>query len=361
MGAEQQCLLETRRVGDAEILFPSQIDNTATNSENDTVSDETETEDEDDDERMEYLEYIRVRSIEGMHEHLNTAKNYWKASQTQYRLRAIIEQQPPIFLESISRIVCIGLGTIAEPSGEADQENSRMQLACLLDIANIIREQLSSKFGTGAGSNTLQICAQEPKFSDLDKDLLRSQNIAVVDDPDIWQLVDDSTLVFAPFFPIYALPREFYSRHFRRGKGAPAIISNPLEETHKPMMKDTRQWRKLSRNMLKTYRSTRFPHSLDYKRDDKPFFGGACWDTEGNLTDEGNVTKAFRGLYIYLRKDLGKPVDLVQTSDTLRKEQDPNVLSHNQLARINLKTASKYLSDSIQNGFSELHIVASAR
>lgn len=107
----------------------------------------------------------------------------------------------------ITRAICLGLGAFDPADGSwIAQRRSHTQMAAFLAIVDVLSEIFSA-------SNTLPMSAanihaeeeseadiecfyQEPRFAQPDKDFISSLRGNIVDSPDSYHLIDETTLVF---------------------------------------------------------------------------------------------------------------------------------------------------------------------
>ena len=219
---------------------------------------------------------------------LNLAKLKWQDSKTCHGLHNILLQNN-LALKAIRKIVCVGLGTI-KPN-EYSYLAPIMQLACLLDLAKIVKEQTD-----GIAPKVL---AQDPAFDKDDQRLLQDNGVTVVEDPAIWRHVDDHCLVFAPHFPVKHASDYMLHGQFRRGKGMAMYIGYRLDQTwHKTYDKEQAR---LYENMKNRYKS----HDLYYPKDPAERFPLilALYSRESFVRDV-YLHHAFQDTTLYFRDDL---------------------------------------------------------
>jgi hypothetical protein len=117
----------------------------------------------------------------------------WTQSATCERLHAALREETD--LSAIERIVCIGLGS---PSGLVrggwvDRRSVALyQLSALVSVVNLV-DRLREDDRSG-----VPVYAQDPVFNALDRSLLSSRAITVVDHPAAFTLVTHSTFLFCP-------------------------------------------------------------------------------------------------------------------------------------------------------------------
>jgi len=176
----------------------------------------------------------------------------WRGCEARARLAGVLRERG--LLEGVRKTVCLGLGS---PSGETGAGSALWQLAAFVDMRGMVE---------GTGTVTVETpllwwCvrrvvavvvvirvnadsihpspidkqsnptstrpasfAQDPIFNTLDTSLLTSLNISTLDNPTAFAQIDDSTLVFAPHYPIAA-----WSAEMRRGVPR-LLIGNHVSE-----------------------------------------------------------------------------------------------------------------------------------
>ncbi|KAI9676465.1 MAG: hypothetical protein M1817_000622 [Caeruleum heppii] len=114
--------------------------------------------------------------------HETTWKNSTCHDALERRLRQAVDGMGSARLK---RCVCVGLGSL---SGERSRRISMVQLNCLRQCLKIL----------AAIHQIDQIYAQDPVFNSLDEQLLATMNITVVQDPEAFDLIDETTFLLAP-------------------------------------------------------------------------------------------------------------------------------------------------------------------
>ena len=89
----------------------------------------------------------------------------------------------------IDKIVCFGLGFLSNP-WEYPERRSHVQHAAALTMASTLAKHYPDQ-------NPIRIYAQDPRYTDLDKNFLSSIGITVLADPKGFLEVDERTLVFS--------------------------------------------------------------------------------------------------------------------------------------------------------------------
>ncbi|KAH8701733.1 hypothetical protein BGW36DRAFT_371434 [Talaromyces proteolyticus] len=118
------------------------------------------------------------------------------------RILSTVLNSPNGDSSKITNVVCIGLGS---PSGLRDgwvdrRDVASFQLAALVSLIELLNEQqfLSSLYQEKKEELDMKFVAQDPIFNTLDKQLLSSLGISVVNSPDGFTAVSANTLLFAP-------------------------------------------------------------------------------------------------------------------------------------------------------------------
>lgn len=95
----------------------------------------------------------------------------------------------------ITRAICLGLGAFDPEDGSwVAQRRSHIQMAAFLAIVGTLNEVNG---GAEMKSNThIECFYQDPRFAQPDKDFIASLHGKIVESPDSYRLVDETTLVF---------------------------------------------------------------------------------------------------------------------------------------------------------------------
>ncbi|KAI9812316.1 MAG: hypothetical protein M1827_004765 [Pycnora praestabilis] len=131
-------------------------------------------------------------TTEKLQEEYSRHKRIWAASDCCKALNTILTQQTLVKGEGdaewelrIDKCICLGLGSLVDP---VSRRYSMFQLGALQSILEVLNTRV----------NISSIYAQDPVFNDLDKELLGSLNITVIEDPQVFSRIDQSTFVYAP-------------------------------------------------------------------------------------------------------------------------------------------------------------------
>lgn len=139
-----------------------------------------------------------LRSLDDIAAEYHRIRNHWDSQPTATALRSLITaniSRPPA---SISRAICLGIGTFDPPDGSWDaKRRTFLQLIAFL----VMVEALEAKFDV-----KMKCIFQEPVFTESDKAFITSLGHRVVDDPEGFDLVTSETLLFGVhlYRPIYA-------------------------------------------------------------------------------------------------------------------------------------------------------------
>ena len=114
----------------------------------------------------------------------------------------------------LTQYVCLGLGSLSNYYPYDPWPKNPLHLLIFLTI---LVELLRKKH------NIQDIYFQDPRFTAVDISFLRSQEYHVLDDPRAFEIIDSSTLVFAP-----GLHRNLYAQAFAKYRPA-LLIGNNLE------------------------------------------------------------------------------------------------------------------------------------
>ncbi|KAE8141823.1 hypothetical protein BDV38DRAFT_268116 [Aspergillus pseudotamarii] len=120
----------------------------------------------------------------------------WEASQSYAQLQKMVESResfPPI-----TKIVALALGSMQPRSMGNWDHRSEFQHALALTLRDLVGKR------QGGTSGNVQCYAQDPAYTDTDKSILKKYDINILEDPDAFVEIDDSTIVvtFAPDVPV---------------------------------------------------------------------------------------------------------------------------------------------------------------
>ena len=128
-----------------------------------------------------------------------------KALVTQIRRLAATRKQQPLF----QNIVALGIGSFHLSHQKEIPRRSGFQLAAILTIRDTMSGKLKSQVHIlhpvyrpilitllEESDKPMTCTVQDPAYSELEKDYLRSLDLEVVDDPDAYSRIDATSLVF---------------------------------------------------------------------------------------------------------------------------------------------------------------------
>ncbi|KAI9717563.1 MAG: hypothetical protein M1812_004704 [Candelaria pacifica] len=164
----------------------------------------------------------------------------WEASQCRSRLEILLSSGvDAVERPKISNAVCLGLGSMLDPEHRKD---SFLQLAAFKTMLSTL----------GLDSTTSQVYAQDPFFNELDKELLKSLSIHVIEDPVAFSHIGPTTFVYGPHCERSILLRAL------EGRDPALVISTCVEENSAgyEAVADL----DLAREFLRGRQSTTFPN-----------------------------------------------------------------------------------------------------
>ncbi|KAI2014338.1 hypothetical protein LOZ39_002320 [Ophidiomyces ophidiicola] len=116
----------------------------------------------------------------------NDSKLQWEAGETCKQLRStLMNAKVPL---GIDKIVGLSLGRMAEHMEEY-RARPAVQHAMVLTLQDVMAMKL--------GSSSIKCYAQDPWYSEVDISLLENSGITILDDPEAWLEIDDSSIVFS--------------------------------------------------------------------------------------------------------------------------------------------------------------------
>lgn len=136
-------------------------------------------------------------------------RDQWEASEACTKLKEILSAGKDVL--TISNVICLGLGTLQDWK-HPSRRTSHIQLAALNTIITILGIESVPRF------------AQEPHFTELDKQFMKSAGYETVEDPEAFAKVNVNSLVFA----VHCYPA-LYQSISRQGQPA-LLIGNDLNE-----------------------------------------------------------------------------------------------------------------------------------
>ncbi|KAI9843273.1 MAG: hypothetical protein M1837_006488 [Sclerophora amabilis] len=115
----------------------------------------------------------------------------WKSSQCSSELTALFGQRvikgQGRTLRRIDNCVCLGLGSIVDPFS---RRFAHFQLAALQQVLSILDDS--------DGSHMSKRVAQDPAFNHIDAEFLETQDFTVLQNPEAFEHINDSTFLYAP-------------------------------------------------------------------------------------------------------------------------------------------------------------------
>ena len=126
---------------------------------------------------------------------------FWESSPCCRHLDGMIREDLPLASLPLSRCICLGLGSVVN-----GRHSPRHQLAALVWLHSVLRARCPSL--------SPQIIFQDPAFTPSDIAYLESLGHRVVETPAAFDMIDDTTFLFAP--------------HLERGVYAAAVAGKKL-------------------------------------------------------------------------------------------------------------------------------------
>ncbi|TGJ79246.1 hypothetical protein E0Z10_g9510 [Xylaria hypoxylon] len=138
-------------------------------------------------------------SLEQVKQDHDRLAGQWKSSPSYGQLQELLSSHTAIISGSVTKAICLGLGTFDPPDGAWEQKRkAHIQLAAFLAIV----EHLQSN-----ANHQVRCFFQEPILNSVDKAFIESLGHKVVESPIGFQLVDPAALVFGVH-----LYRDIYSQ-----------------------------------------------------------------------------------------------------------------------------------------------------
>lgn len=136
----------------------------------------------------------RTISIEDAYSCFETAKKQWEESEQCVQLRTLLDSVE--LGHHIDKIVAFACGNMSSKT-EDERSGPSYQHSLMLTLRDIV---LSRK----EPPSTVACFAQDPAYSDIDKAILQRSGVKVLEDPDGFIEVDESTIVlsFSPNVPV---------------------------------------------------------------------------------------------------------------------------------------------------------------
>lgn len=120
----------------------------------------------------------------------------WEASESYAQLQKTVESRENFPL--ITKIVALALGSMQPRSLDNWDHRSEYQHALALTLRDIVGKR------QGETSGNVQCYVQDPAYTEVDKSILKTYDITILEDPDAFVEIDGSTIVltFAPDVPV---------------------------------------------------------------------------------------------------------------------------------------------------------------
>lgn len=142
----------------------------------------------------EILDPWKPQALEEVQDGLDAGIKMWEDSKDCRQLQSLFRAAS---VPSISKVVAFGCSTMAF---KVDQRGTSItQHALILTMRDIVKQMTKSPDKPG-----IQCFAQDPIYTEVDKEVLRRSGITVLEDPRAFLEVDDETVVvsFAPDIPV---------------------------------------------------------------------------------------------------------------------------------------------------------------
>ncbi|KAL9051041.1 MAG: hypothetical protein Q9162_006264 [Coniocarpon cinnabarinum] len=256
--------------------------------------------DSDDEEYEVRPKRLRAKDIADMRCRLQYGQRIWNESRAQRPIHDIFKRYGTRLVWNIRKMACVAVGSLAQPTSEDGVCTVAVQLAFILELRQWIYGLRRAMIPPDSGETMWPtLYAQDPSYTDLDKQLYSELGIQVIEGNGIWNQIDDTTLVFGPFFPTPALTKRFCRTQFEEGRGAAAIIWTPLNRQAYDRSIRTARFAHLCKNVEEKYRREKFPC------DDEHWGVRQYFARLGRRQEVENlVAMAFRNIQMYFREDL---------------------------------------------------------
>ena len=144
-------------------------------------------------------------------EEFGIAKAAWENSPECKAMVLQLESLKGAARSKITNIVALGIGSLHDTRSRnsSSTRRSALQLAAVLTIASYLggksgllsnycqlRRNANARWPCSAAEESLPVLAQDPDYSELEKDFLRSLDITVAEDPDAFSSINPGSLVF---------------------------------------------------------------------------------------------------------------------------------------------------------------------
>jgi hypothetical protein len=134
------------------------------------------------------------RSPDDVEQFFRLNKEAWEASEQRRQLKSIILKTT---LPHVKKIVAFACGEMAHYDKHPWISRSAYQHALIITLRNILGESQGS-------INNIECYAQDPSYTDVDREVLKRSGITVLNDPQGFLEVENSTMVlsFSPNIPV---------------------------------------------------------------------------------------------------------------------------------------------------------------
>ncbi|RMZ85263.1 hypothetical protein DV738_g379, partial [Chaetothyriales sp. CBS 135597] len=218
-------------------------------------------------------------SAEEVREFFSKTKQAWEASKERRQLESILSAKTPtVHIKKIVAFACGGMNYFDEAPWAI---RSAYQHALILNIRDVLR--------TRQECDNIECYAQDPEYTEIDKDVLNQSGITVLGDPQGFLEVDDSTLVlsFGPDIPVRQIIADI---------ARPAMMIwdrlKPCEDELNDMnMRSTDPDSYRLRKMIQSsYEAIDFPSDLEaFKHTDIKFIARRILEALSSLHEDGIV------------------------------------------------------------------------
>ncbi|KAL3462077.1 hypothetical protein BJX64DRAFT_259570 [Aspergillus heterothallicus] len=137
------------------------------------------------------------------------SRRKWEESETCAALRVHLAHLAKRMVKPVRKIVAFGLGTMTGLEDDYHFARAHAQHAAVRTMAEVLGSSTSSMVPkwratngtlsstTSSGSSSIKCYAQDPAYTDVDEEILRSLDITPLEDPKGFLKIDDETLVFS--------------------------------------------------------------------------------------------------------------------------------------------------------------------
>ncbi|KAL2816256.1 hypothetical protein BJX63DRAFT_420013 [Aspergillus granulosus] len=125
------------------------------------------------------------------------AKRKWDESETCATLKAHLLELERKMAKPVRKIVAFGLGTMTGLDDEYHSARSHAQHSAVRTMAEVLGSLAKRRPQQTSPGGGIKCYAQDPAYTDVDDEILRSLDITLLDDPKGFLEIDDETLVFS--------------------------------------------------------------------------------------------------------------------------------------------------------------------